>query len=144
MASIRKAFAALKPEQRVLLFCHDPSALPFLWRDDVVRRKLPQLENTVIGHLHSKLIFWKSRMLAGMPPILFCGNAARRISVALREGRLWKPFHVQLCPALAGIELLKDGGYLKIRLDEDAARPARFSFEPIPRKEDYPLKEATR
>src|SRR5947207_1185251 len=31
---VRAAFAALKSEQRVLLFCHDPTALPFLWEDE--------------------------------------------------------------------------------------------------------------
>ena len=41
---IRAAFASLRPDQRVLFFCHDPTALPFLWRDDVVRAKLPQIE----------------------------------------------------------------------------------------------------
>ena len=31
LARVNAAFAALKPDQRVLLFCHDPTALPFLW-----------------------------------------------------------------------------------------------------------------
>jgi hypothetical protein len=133
LAEIRQAFAGLRPEQRVLLFCHDPTALPFLSREESVRDKLPQLEQTIIGHLHSNLFLWKSRMLAGMPVIRFMGNGARRMSLALREARLWKPFKVRLCPALAGIELLKDGGFLRIRLDEDATRPAEFEFQRIPR-----------
>ena len=33
LARIREALTALKPKQRVVLFCHDPSALPFLWRE---------------------------------------------------------------------------------------------------------------
>ena len=53
LAEIRAAFDALKPEQRILLFCHDPTALPFLWREESVRRRLPQIEQTVIGHLHA-------------------------------------------------------------------------------------------
>jgi hypothetical protein len=72
-------------------------------------------------------------MLAGMPPIRFLGNGARRMSSALHDARLWKPFHVKLCPALAGIELLKDGGYLRIKLDEDATQPAQFEFQRLPR-----------
>src|SRR5262249_42766204 len=55
LGEIRKAFSALQPEQRVLLFCHDPSALPFLWREEAVRTRLSQLEHTIIGHLHSNL-----------------------------------------------------------------------------------------
>jgi hypothetical protein len=133
MADIRAAFAALAPEQRVLLFCHDPTALPFLWREEAVRRRLPQLEQTIIGHLHSNLILWKSRALAGLPVVRALGHSGRRMSTALHEARHWKPFHVRLCPALAGIELLKDGGFLTAELDADAGRPARFRVHRLPR-----------
>ena len=129
---VRKAFDQIKPEQRLVLFCHDPSALPFLWREDAVRRKLSQIEKTVIGHLHSNLLLAKSRFLAGMPAIHFLGNAIRRMSVALKEARCWDSFQVSLCPALTGIQLLKDGGYYFVELDLDAKRPLRFSFRPLP------------
>src|SRR5262249_26806921 len=112
LVEIRQGFAALRPNQRGLFFCHDPTALPFLWREEVVRGHLPQIEQTIIGHLHSKLVLWKSRILSGIPRITFLGHTAKRLSAALREARYWRPFRVRLCPALAGIELLKDGGYL--------------------------------
>jgi len=130
---IRVAFRALTPDQRVLLFCHDPTALPFLWREPRVREKIGQVEQTIIGHLHSNLYFWKSRLLAGMPVLDFLGHSARRMSAALHEARHWKPFRVRLCPSLAGIELLKDGGFYQVELDLDGRRPARFQFHPIPR-----------
>ena len=130
---IRAVFAGLTPEQRVLLFCHDPTALPFLWREDAVRRKLPQIGNTIVGHLHTRLIFWKSRLFAGMPVIRFLGHSALRMSTALNEARCWRPFRVRLCPALAGIELLNDGGYLTAELDPEARRPVRIQFHPLPR-----------
>ena len=133
LAEIRRAFDALQPGQRVLLFCHDPTALPFLWREESVRAKLPQIEQTTIGHLHSNLVLWKSRLLAGMPPIRFLGHTVKRLSTALSEARYWRPFHVRLCPALAGIELLKDGGYCTLELDPEARQPARFRFHPIHR-----------
>jgi len=133
LAEIRQGFAALKPAQRVLLFCHDPTALPFLWREEIVRSKLPQIEQTIIGHLHSGLILWKSRRLAGMPTIRFLGHTARRMSTALHEARCWKPFNVRLCPSLAGIQLLKDGGYYTAELDAEARQPARFRFHRLPR-----------
>jgi hypothetical protein len=133
LADIRQAFAALKPDQRVLFFCHDPTALPFLLRDEIVRDKIAQIEKTIIGHLHSRLVFWKSRLLAGMRPIRFLGHTAKRLSTALSEGRDWRPFKVMLCPSLAGIELLKDGGYYTVELDSDARQPARFEFHPLPR-----------
>jgi hypothetical protein len=133
LGEIRRAFAALAPRQRVLLFCHDPTALPFLWREETVRARLPQIEQTVIGHLHSTLILWKSRRLAGMPRITFLGHAAKRFSSALQEAKYWRPFHVRLCPALAGIQLLNDGGYYIIRLDPEARQPAQFEFHRLPR-----------
>jgi hypothetical protein len=133
LAEIREAFASLQPRQRVLLFCHDPSALPFLWRENAVREKLPQVEQTIIGHLHSNLVYRTSHLLAGVPPIRFLGSTAKRMSTALSEARHWRPFNVRLCPSLAGIELLKDGGYYTTELDEDAAQPARFTFHPLKR-----------
>ncbi len=133
LAEIRAAFNELEPQQRVLLFCHDPTALPFLWREEAIRTKLQQIEQTIIGHLHSGLILWKSRLLAGMPKIEFLGHTPKRMTTALNEARHWRPFHVRLCPALAGIELLKDGGYLTAELDPAAQQPAHFAFHPVPR-----------
>lgn len=136
MAEIRAAFSGLKPGQRVILFCHDPTALPFLRRDDIVRASLPKIEHTIIGHLHSNLVFWKSRLLAGMPRIGFLGHTAKRLSTALAEGRHWRAFHVTLCPALAGIQLLNDGGYLTMELDLEARQPARIQRHYLARGEN--------
>jgi len=133
LAEIRAAFDALQPEQRVLLFCHDPTALPFLWREEAVRRRLPQVEQTIIGHLHTRLILWKSRVLSGVPPVRFLGRAINRFSSALHEAHHWWPFRVRLCPALSGIELLNDGGYYTVQIDPGANHPARFTFHPLPR-----------
>jgi hypothetical protein len=133
LAQIRTVFTALAPDRRVMLFCHDPTALPFLGREEAVRSKLPQIEHTIIGHLHSNLYLWKSRMLAGMPAIKFLGPSLKKMSAALNEARLWQPFNVKLCPSLAGIELLKDGGYFTVKLDAEAKHPARFTFHPLKR-----------
>jgi hypothetical protein len=121
---IARAFRSLASRQRVLLFCHDPTALPYLAEIPEVREKFPQIERTIIGHLHSNLLLFKSRLLCGMPVINFLGHTPRRISSALRQGRHWEPFKVLLCPSLAGIQLLKDGGYWTVELD--AQKPARF------------------
>jgi len=131
LAEIRRAFAALRPGQRVMLFCHDPTALPFLWHEPIIRERLPQIEHTIIGHLHSNLVLWKSRLLAGMPPIRFLGHTVQRLSTALNQARYWRPFHVRLCPSLAGTELLKDGGYCTAELDPEARQPVRFHFHPL-------------
>jgi hypothetical protein len=128
---IRDAFGSLRPGQRVWLFCHDPTALPFLWRDAAIRARLGQIEHTIIGHLHSRLVFWKSRRLAGLPAIPFLGNSIRRMSTALRDARCWRPFRVQLCPSLPGIQLLKDGGYLEWTIAPDNAHPSQVHFHPL-------------
>jgi hypothetical protein len=133
LCALRQAFGALRPEQRVLLFCHDPTALPFLWAESEIQRRIGQIEQTIIGHMHSPLIFWKSRRLAGMPRITFLGHTAKRFTAALRQARQWRPFNVRLCPSLAGIELLKDGGYLTAELDLDSRGPAQFRRHYLPR-----------
>lgn len=139
LSAVREAFLNLKPDQRMVLFCHDPSAFPFLWRDAVVRSRLEQIAVTVIGHLHSPVFLNSSRILSGMPVIGFMGNAVRRMSSALREARLWEPFKVLLCPALAGIELRKDGGYYLLQFERTAAQPPRFIFRPLPWESSHPV-----
>ncbi len=133
LANIRAAFSSLTPNTKVLLFCHDPTALPFLWREEAVRSRLAQVEQTIIGHLHSPLILRQSRLLAGMPAIKFLGPTITRLSSALRDARHWRPFKVRLCPAAAGIELLKDGGFLWVELDPAGNVPARFVGQRLPR-----------
>jgi hypothetical protein len=133
LEGIRRIFSALKPEQRVILFCHDPTAIPFLWRDEGIRCRLGQVEHTVIGHLHSNLVFRTARLLAGMPRITFLGHSARRMTTALSEGRHWRHFHVKFCPSLAGIELTKDGGFYTVKLDPEARLPAEFQLHRLKR-----------
>ena len=122
--AVRAALRALPGDGRLILFCHDPTALPFLAAEPEMQRRLPQLERTVIGHLHTRVVLWKAQLLCGMPEIRFLGHTARKLSRALREARAWRPFKVLLCPSLAGIELLKDGGFLEAELPEQGA--ARF------------------
>lgn len=133
LAEIRAAFNTLPSRQRVILFSHDPTALPFLLREEVVCRRLPQIEQTIIGHLHTRLVLWESRMLSGIPPIRLFGHNVHRMTSALHEAHHWRSFHVRLCPALSGIELLNDGGYYTMVIDPVANCPARFTFHPLPR-----------
>jgi len=132
LEEVRQAFGRLQPRQRVLLFLHDPTALPFLVQEEAVRARLGQIEHTIIGHLHSNLILWKARRLAGMPPISFLGNTVRRYSSALRRARDWQPFKLLLCPSLTGIQLLKDGGFLRLEVDVEARRPIAVHTHRLP------------
>jgi hypothetical protein len=132
LRQIEACFAAVKPEQKILLFTHDPTSLPFLLEIESLKNRLPQIERTIIGHLHTNAVLKTSGYLSGMPPIHFLGNSVRRMSTALCEARKWKAFNLLLCPSLTGIELLKDGGFYKLELDPDALVPARFQFQPLP------------
>lgn len=133
LAEVRRAFQSLGPQDRVLLFLHDPTALPFLAAEPEVAARLHQVEATVIGHLHSTFFLRAGQMLAGMPEIRFLGNAVRRMSRALRQARCWRQFKVLLCPSLTGIELLKDGGWLHLDLGPDSAGPLRVHRHRLPR-----------
>lgn len=133
LCAIRELFESLGAEDRVLIFCHDPTALHFLAQEPAVSVKLHQIDQTIIGHLHSNLVLWKSRWLAGMPRVGFLGHTAKRLSAALQQARDWAPFRVRLCPALAGVELLKDGGFLTIQLEPDGVSPPRFQFHSVSR-----------
>jgi len=129
LAEIRAAFGALNTEDRVLLFCHDPTALPFLHDEAVVRERLGQIELTLVGHLHSPFVLWQGRQLAGVPRVNWLGNTVRRYTNALSRARVWRAFNVRLCPSPAGIQLLKDGGFLRLELDPEAQQPARIIQE---------------
>lgn len=132
LAEIRQVFESLEPDQRMLLFCHDPTALPFLHEEPAISARFDQIESTIIGHLHTKLVLWQSRLLAGLPRVTFLGNAVRRMSSALRSARRWRPFKVRLCPSLTGCQLLKDGGFLTGELDPEAGFPVQWRFHALP------------
>jgi hypothetical protein len=121
---LRAIFERLNSSDRIILFCHDPTALPFLAQEKFVQKKLNQIERTIIGHLHTPLVIWKTRLLAGLPPINFLGRGVHRISRGLHRARRWKPFNILLCPSLAGSQLLKDGGYYEMKLRPGA--PVQF------------------
>jgi hypothetical protein len=127
LREIREGLNSLSSHQRIILCCHDPSALAYLSTEPAVQARFSQIQQTFVGHLHSPLILWKSRRLAGMPTISFLGHTAKRLSSALGRARSWKPFRVRLCPSLAGVELLKDGGFYTAELNPDQPQP----FAPI-------------
>jgi hypothetical protein len=136
LSEITKAFENLGAARKVILFCHDPTALPYLWELEAVRRKLPQVERTIIGHLHSNILVWKSRALAGFPHIKKMGAAISRMSAALNRARVWRDFNLLLCPSMAGIELEKRGGYYTAQVDAEGKAPARFQLHPIHRSKE--------
>lgn len=132
--ALRALFASIGDHRRILLFCHDPTALPFLAAEPAVQRRLPQLEATIIGHLHSPLILRMSRLLCGVPHLRGLGITAARLSGALRKARSWRPFRVVLCPSPYGIQLMKDGGFLEIEVPAARAENCRIRRHRLPWK----------
>lgn len=126
----RKIFERVREGERIILFCHDPTALTFLGQEPFVQKRLHQIDRTVLGHLHTPLIFRTARMLAGLPVIHFMGKGIRRITRGLNRARTWRPFKPLLCPSLAGCQLLKDGSYYTAALKPNA--PAIFKRHALP------------
>ncbi len=132
LRGLRESLASLGADDRLVLFVHDPTALPFLWEEPAFRARAPQVDLTIIGHLHTSVIYRTSRLLAGIPPIRFLGTSIRRMSLALNRGRVWKPFRVRLVPSLTGCQLLKDGGFGWLTLDPAGRRPPELTIERLP------------
>jgi hypothetical protein len=128
--ALRHIFTNIRSTERILLFCHDPTALPYLAQEDFIRDKFCQLDRTIIGHLHTPMVLFQTRVLSGCPPIPYFGKGVHRITRALNRARAWRPFKVLLCPSLAGSQLLKDGGYYTARIHADA--PAEFTRHRLP------------
>ena len=133
LTRIASVFDATSPDRRILLFCHDPSALPFLETLPAVQRRMDRIELTVIGHLHSEWILWKSRVLAGMPRLRRLGISVERMSSALRQARAWQRFRVRLCPSLAGIQIERGGGWVLLELDPAGRKPLLWQLNRLRR-----------
>lgn len=109
------------PDDKVILFCHDPTALPHLAELPVIQHLLgrKRIALTIVGHLHTEIILKASRLLSGMPHLTFLGNSASRMSSALKKAKIWKSFNLVLCPSLAGCQWAKDGGWLELELNNN-------------------------
>lgn len=140
LARLREVFRSIPASRRILLFCHDPTALGYLAEIEEVRDKLGQLEHTVIGHLHTRLILKTSRLLAGMPTIGFLGQTVKRLSGALSKARRWRPFRVVMCPSPPGIQLLKDGGYLRLELGVPTGMATEVHLHRLPWHRPAPVR----
>lgn len=132
MEEIRRRFAALPGGQRILLFCHDPTALPFLGAIPEVAARFGQIERTVIGHLHTNIILRQSQLLAGIPVLPGLGPSLTRMLRALNRAKAWKPFRVLLCPSLAGIQLHRSGGYYMAEIDPEGRKPLALRWNALP------------
>lgn len=125
IAQVIRAFEQLPARARVVLFCHDPSALTVLSGIPVIRRKLPQIELTVIGHLHSPTLLRLARYAARLSGINPRYPVARIVAKGLEGARHWKLFNPVVCPSTFGTGHHVAGGILVIDKGPDGRLRAR-------------------
>jgi hypothetical protein len=113
--SVSRAFHGLPARARVILFCHDPSALTALAQLPVVQRRLPQIELTVIGHLHSPTLLKLARYAARFSNLKPRYPVARIVAHGLAGARSWNAFHPVVCPSTFGTGHHVAGGILLIQ-----------------------------
>jgi len=118
-AEVTAAFAGLADDARVILFCHDPSALGALHEIPAVRRRLPQVEATVIGHLHTPRLLRVTRWLRHLPALKPRYPVARIVAHGARAARDWPAFRPVVCPAAFGAGQHLSGGLLLLEAEAD-------------------------
>jgi hypothetical protein len=111
---VSHAFDGLPDHARVLLFCHDPSALTALSQIPIVVERLDQIEMTVIGHLHSPTLLHLARWLPKAKGWRPKYPVARIIAHGLEGARSWDMFNPVVCPSTFGTGHHVSGGLLFI------------------------------
>lgn len=130
---IKSTFSKIAPDERIVLLCHDPSALGFLSEINEVQEKMNQIAVTWVGHMHTSLVAQAAQIFSGVPEINFLGTSIRRFSIALNRAKIWKDFRMKLCPSPSGSEAYRDGGFFEMILyDDDEKRYPTCVFHPNP------------
>jgi hypothetical protein len=115
---VYNAFAAMPADARVILFCHDPSALGVLVQNPLIRQKQAQIELTVLGHLHEPRFLQLLQRLPKLPRWKPRYPVARIVSEGIRSAKQWQPFNPVVCPSPFGTGHHLSGGLLFIEQDE--------------------------
>lgn len=125
IALVARALEGLPSSGRVVLFCHDPSALTALSQIPIVRRRMRQIELTVIGHLHSPTLLRLARYASRLSRLKLRYPVARIVAHGLEGARSWDLFHPVVCPSTFGTGHHLAGGLLFIEKDADGRLVAR-------------------
>lgn len=115
---VSEAFARLPNKARILLFCHDPSALQALSDIRSVKNRIQQIEMTVIGHLHAPSLLKLARLVPkGASVWKPKYPVARIIAHGLQGVASWRQFKPVVCPSTFGAGHHLRGGLLFIEKD---------------------------
>lgn len=130
---IKDTFGNISKEERVIIFCHDPSALGYVSEIKEVREKMSQIAVTWVGHMHTSAVAQAAQILSGVPEVCSFGHSIRRFTVALNRAKIWRDFNMKLCPSPSGSELFRDGGFYEMTLfGEDDKQHPTCVFHPFP------------
>ncbi len=130
---VSHAFDGLSRQARVVLFCHDPSALTMLAQIPVVKRRLAQIEMTVIGHLHSPTLLKLAKLAPATKNWKPKYPVARIIARGLEGVQAWAQFNPVVCPSTFGTGHHVRGGLLVVERDDAGALVAKRIRLPRPR-----------
>ncbi len=122
---VSETFSGLAKDARVILFCHDPSALGVLDKNPAIREKKEQIELTVLGHLHEPRLLSIIQKLPRLPDWKPRYPVARIISDGLRTAQAWSDFNPIVCPSPFGTGHHLSGGLLYIEKSADDRLIAR-------------------
>lgn len=110
---VTETFARLPNHARILLFCHDPSALHVLSHIKSVKSRVGQIEMTIIGHLHSPSLLRLARLVprraSSWKPKY---PVARIVAHGLQGVASWRQFRPVVCPSTFGTGHHIRGGVL--------------------------------
>lgn len=113
-SQVTAAFEGLPKEARVILFCHDPSALGLLANNPAIKARQKQIELTVLGHLHEPRLLTLVQRLPKLPEWNPKYPVARIISKGIRNAKTWSMFNPIVCPSPFGTGNHLSGGLLFI------------------------------
>ena len=111
---IVERFRGIEDGHRVILFSHDPSAMGLLSSLPEVRKRLSQIECTVVGHLHTPMLMGLTRMMRHVPVLKTNYPIARIVTHGARGAQDWKRFNPVVCPSTYGVGNHISGGILLI------------------------------
>ncbi len=124
-AQLTATFGELAPDARVILFCHDPSALSLLIGNPAISERRAQIELTVLGHLHEPRLLQLAQRLPRLPDWRPKYPVARILAETIRSAKTWSLFNPIVCPSPFGTGHHLSGGLLYIEQDADGRVIAR-------------------
>ena len=115
---VNASFENLPADARVLLFCHDPSALSVISELPGVQRHISQIERTILGHYHAPSLLSLAKLVRLLPKLDPKYPVARITMHGVHGIKGWRKFRPIVCPATFGAGHHVPGGVLFVETNE--------------------------